>query len=294
MIARLPRTVLPDADDYNAVVDALEQLAQASGQSHVAAGTGVGPASALALPVSIWGRITGASTAGKYPWTRVIPTGTGTYANATFPDLVTGTATSLPAVETQGRTDVPVGTVVRLAQSEIGPWFDFTHQVTGPGPAATGFFTRRTECVIGEGPFNYPGGESAYGIRLGVGQSLHGTLVVSGQMVTAFRQSVNISTSAIVQVEKLNNVNLASAWYAQRGVSAGINALTHGSVDYAASFAVAMGITEIAYDSPHPTLSSQYVIVNTGASETLVIARIRPGFGTTVTQGSAVWSYTIY
>jgi len=137
MMDYLPRTVEPTADDYNALVDKINELM--SGGSSAASSyipSGIGGGTVNVGPQPIWAKITGGGSGGIYSWTRVVPTGAGSFSVPPFPDNVSGTTGYLWAAEATGRTDVPVdgSAIVRLEQSEVGPWFDFRYTV----PAATG------------------------------------------------------------------------------------------------------------------------------------------------------------
>jgi len=132
MAERLPRTAEPTADDYNDLVDSLnEQLAgsSASGSSYVPSGIGGGTVNVGPQPM--WAKITGGGPGGVYSWTRVVPAGDGTTFVPLYPDNVSGITSMLPAVEVTGRVDVPVdgSAIVRLEQSEVGSWFDFRYSV---------------------------------------------------------------------------------------------------------------------------------------------------------------------
>ena len=158
MMDYLPRTVQPTADDYNALVDAMNaMLAGGSSADSSYIPSGIGGGTVNVGPQPIWAQITGGGSGGIYSWTRVVPTGTGTFSAPPFPDNVAGTTGYLWAAEATGRTDVPVdgSAIVRLEQSEVGPWFDFKYTAAA---ATTG--SKQSLYVVQGGSYPWAGAGS--------------------------------------------------------------------------------------------------------------------------------------
>lgn len=138
----LPLTAEVTAADFNALLDQLRDVL-AGGQSGSSpyVPSGIGGGMADVGPSGIWAKITGGGTGGKYAWERVIPLGNGSVLTPGYPDLVKGTVTVLPAVEVTGSGSVPSGAVVKLEQSQVGPWFDFGYGAAAAAVDNIGLFS---------------------------------------------------------------------------------------------------------------------------------------------------------
>lgn len=123
----------PTAGEVNALVRAVSEGDRASGTG----GTGVSRhlGGLIVRDFTRRGhpaRITGAGTGAKYPHVEVVMRG-GVWADLPRPPGVEGTADYLPAEEANGRTGVPVGSIVWLEPAPGGTGFVFWYGA-GDGP----------------------------------------------------------------------------------------------------------------------------------------------------------------
>ncbi len=115
---KLPRLKAGDPiteDFLNALVDAARRSTLTVGPSSGLAmvqGTD-GYVLVAVLPMTIWGKTTGAISGGTYPFTQQFPDASGTWTAGT----VTG-----EAYEVNGNAEVPTGTYIALERTPQGDW----------------------------------------------------------------------------------------------------------------------------------------------------------------------------
>lgn len=80
----------------------------------------------------IFGKITGAPTGAKYPWSQVYANEDGTFSTVATEYGIAGTAASVPAVELGGRTDVAVNSIVVLFPLASGAGYGFSAGAADP------------------------------------------------------------------------------------------------------------------------------------------------------------------
>lgn len=154
---RLRAGEVPDPDDWNDVVTYLEQLLTTGGGGDVWLSLGRdGLVVTDHRPQGHWARIVsvfdGSGSGSDGGSGDGPPPGPNLYAHVPVdvqetgevpevpehPGRLEGTRTDLPAIEVNGRSDVPFGTVAWLEPSRVGPWFEFTAPVGGASGSGSG------------------------------------------------------------------------------------------------------------------------------------------------------------